>query len=266
MSRFETFDRDIRVATEGLSQEAISAELARFARAELAAVVASGEGSPSYDRFVNGREGVSEDQVEAPGPILYRFSWWAEVIATALGELVKLSPRRSGRYAGSFVVIADGQVAHPGEAIGLGSEVIITNAQPYVRKVEQGHWVSTPPKMFENAGRRVRAAYSGMLLVQTMFLRIPAGIHPLIPYILRGAQRSASRRALAEWYQVPDAVIDAWRAQGRKLGTVNMLRRAAAQNRMSSAWRAGREFLSGRKDTAAGQPLTYPALVLNMVD
>jgi hypothetical protein len=43
---------------------------------------------------------------------------------------------------------------------------------------------------------------------------------------------------------------------------VNLAALSPKQSRRSSAFRAGKTVLVSRKDTRAGQPLTYPALVL----
>ena len=224
MAKFETFDRDIKIATAGLSEEAISAALAKFARSELARVIQSGQGTAAYSRFVNGREGAAEESVKAPGPIVYVFSWWESIIRDALSALVAVSPSKSGRFVKSFIVIANGRLVADFSDIEGASEVIITNAQPYVRKIQVGAMkMSVPPRIFEQARKALLAKYTQQLVsCQVTFLNIQGGVHPLIPYILKGHQRSVS---------------------------------------VSKSGRSS----SRRKDTAAGQPLTYPALVLNMV-
>lgn len=224
MAKFETFDRDIKIATAGLSEEAISAALAKFARSELARVIQSGQGTAAYSRFVNGREGAAEESVKAPGPIVYVFSWWESIISDALSALVAVSPSKSGRFVKSFIVIANGRLVADFSDIEGASEVIITNAQPYVRKIQVGAMkMSVPPRIFEQARKALLAKYTQQLVsCQVTFLNIQGGVHPLIPYILKGHQRSVS---------------------------------------VSKSGRSS----SRRKDTAAGQPLTYPALVLNMV-
>ncbi|NTG20007.1 hypothetical protein G6L00_06065 [Agrobacterium rhizogenes] len=233
MAKFQTFDRDIKVATAGLSEEAISAALAKFARSELARVIESGQGTRTYSRFVNGREGASEESVKAPGPIVYVFSWWQSIIRDALAALIAVSPSKSGRFARSFIVIVNGRMVTDFSEIDGASEVIITNAQPYVRKIQVGAMkMSVPPRIFEQARKVLFAKYTQQLLsCQVTFLNIDGGVHPLIPYILKGHQRTAAVR----------------------------------QTTRSSAFRAGRSTLSRRKDTEAGQPITYPALVMNMV-
>ncbi len=224
MAKFETFDRDIKIATAGLSEEAISAALAKFARSELTRVIQNGQGTAAYSRFVNGREGAAEESVKAPGPIVYVFSWWESIIRDALAALVAVSPSKSGRFVKSFIVIANGRLVTDFSEIDGAAEVIITNAQPYVRKIQVGAMkMSVPPRIFEQARKALFAKYTQQLIsCQVTFLNIEGGVHPLIPYILKGNQRGV-------------AVSKSGRARGR------------------------------RKDTEAGQPLTYPALVLNMV-
>lgn len=212
MARFDTFDRQISLATADIAPDRISAELAKFARQQLAEAIQSGAATPVYDLFVNGRRGVTEESVQAPGPILYEFSWWRVVIRYALDVLAKHSPRKSGRYASSFIVIVGGKVVADFEDIPPSAEVIITNAQPYVRKVQVGAMqMSVPARMFDKAkADLVRRYGTRAFSFQAQFLDLGSGLHPLIPYRLK-------------------------RNQGR------------------------------RKDRQAGMPITYPAIVMNMV-
>ncbi|KQU79820.1 hypothetical protein ASD00_36025 [Ensifer sp. Root31] len=212
MARFDTFDKQISLATADIEPDQISAHLARFARQQLADAIQSGAATPLYDLFVNGRRGVSEETVQAPGPILYEFSWWRVVIRYALDALVKRSPRKSGRYASSFIVIVGGKIVTNFDDVPPSAEVIITNAQPYVRKVQVGAMqMSVPARMFDKAKTDLVRKYgSQSFSFQMQFLDLAGGLHPLIPYRLK-------------------------RNQGR------------------------------RKDRQAGMPITYPAIVMNMV-
>ncbi|HTM78590.1 MAG TPA: hypothetical protein VL133_13295 [Devosia sp.] len=237
MAKFETFDRDIRLATEAVSAEATSAELAAFAKSELARVIKTGEGNANYTRFVDGIEGAPEESVEAPGPILYQFSWWEEIIVAALAELEKRSPRSSGRYASSFVVLASQQVVTGFDDISGGAEVIIFNAQPYTRKVEvpNAMQMSVPPRHFDMATRALVRKFgaNGSFRFQTQFLNIASGLHPLVPYILKGQY---GRRRSAQ-------------LSAAKAGLLQH----------------GFKKLQRRQDRDVGKPITYPAIVINMV-
>lgn len=219
---FETFERDLRLATAGLQPAEINKRLAAFARSELAAVIASGEGSANYDRFVNGREGAAEETVQAPGPILYVFNWWQVIISAAQEELEKRSPRKSGRYAGSFIVISNGQLVTDYAALPGNAEVIITNFQPYVRRIE-----GRDRKVFAGAKLALARRFGNSYRVETQYLSIAAGVHPSIPYILKGAYAARRNARLANPGQFRD------------------------------------QKFPRRKDQEPGQPITYPALIIN---
>lgn len=197
MGRIEQFSRDIRLATAGMEPGEISAELARFARAELAGAIGRGEASTAYERFVNGRQGVAEEAVEAPGPIVYRFSWWDEIVTAAIEELVRHSPRRTGRFAASFVVISGGRLVADIEDVDSTDEVIVTNVQPYVRKIDTGAQ-GRHMYMFAAAasGLKRRFGGNGAFRFEVRYLNLAQGIHPLVPYRLRRSHgRRRDRRA-----------------------------------------------------------------------
>lgn len=228
--------RTVRFDSGGVGGEMAADALALFAREKLAEVIASGEGSEIYDLYVNSRPAASEYEVEVPGDIVYQFSWWDEMVFSALAELVKASPKRSGRYASSFVVLVNGQVVSPGTPIATGTEVIITNVQPYVRKIQVGAMQMTvPPEMFNRAAARLRRKHKEAgLSAQVKFLNLPAGIHPLVPYKLKG--------------------------QYARLRT-NWLAKAKAGRLEHGAKKFHR-----RKVLEAGESITYPALLLNLLN
>lgn len=236
MASFATFDRDVKLATASLDPKLINIQLADLARSELASAIQSGEGSPIYTRYVDGREGASEDSVEAPGPILYVFSWWRPIIEFALADLIKRSPRRTGRFASSFIVIANDRVVTDFDTLAADAEVIITNYQPYARKVQVGAMImSVPPAIFDSTRSAVVKQFgSGRngFGFSVQFLSIDAGVHPLIPYRLRG--QYAAR----------------YNAQRARLGRGEAVPHSQRPRR--------------RKDLDVGQPITYPALIMNM--
>jgi hypothetical protein len=209
MPGFELFERDLRLVVADLDPAVIQRELAAYAKRSVTDVVSSGQAPAIYDRYVNGRLGAPEESVTLPGPIVYVFSNWRLAIETALTELERRVPRRSGRYAASFIATVGGSIVTDFSNIAPESEVVILNAQPYTRKMEVGA-NKTGARHFELAKGAFNRRFGGAFAASTMFLNAKSGIHPLIPYILKGNN-------------------------GR------------------------------RKDSQAGAPITYPALVLNAV-
>lgn len=194
MARVTPIERELKIATTDLDPAAIAALLARTARAELAIVIADGSGSPDYVRFVNGREGVAEEAVQVPGPILYVFSSLAEVAQYALAVCIARSPVRSGRYKDSWFVLVNGQVADPAN-LPAGAEIVITNDQPYARKIDAGHMrMSVPPGIIESARQAVMKRYGNLVFAERRLVSLAGG------YVLKGrfrrGRRAGSRRKL----------------------------------------------------------------------
>lgn len=181
MARFETFYEDVILATADLAPEAIEKELAKFARAGLAEAIASGEGSPIYEKFINGRAGAEEETVVAPGPIVYEFSWWPEIIDFALEFLRKRSPRKSGEFQNAWFVMVNGTRVSDWEDVPINAIVTITNDRPYARKIEVGHMKMSVPHGVAEAGRlAVRRQYGSIVDVRKTLMTLPGG------YILKG--------------------------------------------------------------------------------
>ncbi|RWP64917.1 MAG: hypothetical protein EOR08_08360 [Mesorhizobium sp.] len=228
MAGFQFFERDLKLATAGMEPEAINRALAAFSKQEVKRVIAEGIASPNYERYVNGVPGATEDAVKAPGPIVYEFVNWPLVINAALDELKNRSPRKSGRFASSFIVIvARRLVVTDFTKLRGDAEIIITNFQPYVRKAEVGFLGIPAQRLFYGTARVMGSRFRGLFTFESKFLNVPAGIHAVMPYRLKGD------------------------------GTI----RLAVQNRRSSAFRSGRDTLKSK----AGQQLTYPSIIINPV-
>ncbi|WP_287262952.1 hypothetical protein [Mesorhizobium sp.] len=229
MAGFQFFERDLKLATAGMEPEAINKALAAFAKQELKRVIGEGIASPTYERYVNGVQNAPEDAVKAPGPIVYEFVNWPLVINAALEELRKRGPRsKSGRFASSYIVIVARRIVVTDfTKLRSDAEIIITNAQPYVRKAEVGYLGIPEQRLFHGTARVMGSRFRGAFTFESKFLTVPSGIHAGMPYILKGD------------------------------GTIRM----AAQNRQSSAFRAGRDTLKSK----AGHALTYPSIIINPV-
>lgn len=195
---FEFFERDLKIATAGMDDDAINRAVAAFARQEVARVIAEGIASPDYQRFVNGVPDVPEEAYRAPGAILYEFLNWRLVIEAAIDELEKRSPRKTGLFASSFIVIAGGRtIVTDYSKIRPDAEIIITNTQPTVRKAEVGRLGIPEQRLFKGTARILQGRFGQAFTFEAKFLNVPAGIHPSMPYRLkgRGSRDRVSRRS-----------------------------------------------------------------------
>lgn len=216
---------------------------------------------PGITTVVDGRRGASEDSVKPYGVIRYEFSYFREIAAWALEQASALSPVDSGRYKNSWFVLADGERCEPQDIPDGAARVAITNDQPYHRKIHVGamRGLSVPPMIVERLRAAVRRRYGNFVAGEVRFILLEGG------YVLKGRQRTASIKELATWHGVPEPVIKGWLARGDKLGTIDLTKRTATGvDRRSAAFREGRQYLTSRSDTKAGQPMTYPALELTL--
>ncbi|MHC2251031.1 hypothetical protein [Bradyrhizobium embrapense] len=188
MARISTFARDLQLATAGIAPENIARELAAFARSELSKAIQEGVGSERYDKYVNGRPEADEDTVEPPGPILYVFRWWQEIIELALQAAVDRSPEKSGDYKKSWFIMTPGGVVANFDTISINSTVILTNNRPYSRKIDVGHMrMSVPPGIIEDVRKMVMARFGNFVTAKRTMITLPGG------YILKGKFRRGYR-------------------------------------------------------------------------
>ncbi|HYF88977.1 hypothetical protein [Azospirillum sp.] len=224
------FERVINVAVARLKPPEAQKRHAEIARKGLVEHLAQSKTPPQVVTFVDGRKGASEDSVKFGGVIRYEFHRLAEVAAFALRRAQELSPVDSGAYKDAWFVMAGGKQV-PAEGVPNTGEIVVTNDKPYHRKLEMtvnaNHW---------RTGKAMARLPAGIVerLRQEVFRQFP-GVYASVDFItLQGGYVLKGRSQL----------------------------RLAKQNRQSSAYRAGRKHLATRKDTAAGQQMTYPALIL----
>jgi len=194
------FEKHLRLVTADLEPASISRELAAFARKSVSEVIASGEASPNYDKFVDGRLGAEEETVRPDGVVLYDFLYWQNIIEYALQYLVQRSPRgKSGKFSRSWHVLANGAPVSNWRNIDLGAVVHVVNAQPYSRKIETGFMATSGFRATEDARRAVMSIFGNLVTTRAVFIELPSGPSPA-PYTLRGrfkrGAREFSRRKL----------------------------------------------------------------------
>lgn len=207
-NNMEMFERELKLATADLEPAEINRALAAFAKQELRAVIASGQASTNYERYVNNVQGAREESVVAPGPIRYEFVNWPTVIREALDELRKRVPRKSGRYANGFLVLVGGRPVVEYKTIPAMAEVVIMNVRPYTRKMEVG--ANGPGRRhFERAKNALARRYRDVFSFDLRFLNTANGIHPGVPYILKRSAGNRKDRQAGMPITYPSIIINA---------------------------------------------------------
>jgi hypothetical protein len=106
-----------------------------------------------FRRFVDGRQGASEETVKGNGVIFYQYPRIEVVAQYALEMLIKYSPVLSGAYRNAHTIYA-----------GDG-EIVITNPLPYSRKIEIGHMKMRVPgssQVYEQAVSATNRRYGNI--------------------------------------------------------------------------------------------------------
>jgi hypothetical protein len=191
MPRPQAFARELKVATAGLEPQAIATLLAKSARAILAESQAARQFPQNYVKSVNGKIGAREESVVPPGPIVYTAVWWSEIVTYGLAFAEERSPVRSGRFKSSWFAMSNGTQVLDYESIPITAEVIITNDQPYSRKIEVGHQrVNVPPGVVLDLVSALRRKFGELVIVQRRFINLQGA------YRLKteGSRRSQIRR------------------------------------------------------------------------
>ncbi len=142
-TRVEPIDRDIQLMiANDLSPAAQSHAFAEYARG----AISEGDETnrrilgriPPRKTFVDGAESSALSSVRSNGVIVAEWELVADVLFFIAQELRKVSPFRSGRYAASHTLFADGTEIPIGNTIPLANEYVFLSDVVYAVKIEGG--------------------------------------------------------------------------------------------------------------------------------
>lgn len=189
-----------------LSPAARAAQLAAVAKQGVADLIASGQASPRFQRFVDGRADAPEESVDGRhGVILYQFSSVADATAAALDFLRARAPARSGDYRNSFYVAVDGRFIPARmfrmDSVPPSAEIVIGNTEPYSRKVDvqlvgsKPLRFSVPPGLFDDAARDLRRRFGNTVTVKRVYSMNFPGQYRLRQTTHRAGSHRVARKA-----------------------------------------------------------------------
>lgn len=185
MARLQSISEQFRIARQETA-EATHQVLVAVAKREHARVMATDPRPATFRRYVDGREGVAEEEVSAFGVILYEYPRLDVVVAYALAALRERSPvgpPEMGHYRDGHQLFIAGSPAAGMSAWRPGEEVMITNLRPYARKIELGSMTMTVPgtdHVYEQARQATRAIYGGVATVLFQFRDVAGGRFPAL--------------------------------------------------------------------------------------
>lgn len=179
-TRVEAVDRDIDVILrEDLSPQARSQALAKFADETIADAsrqnrqILGREASKTI--YVDGRQGAPLGSVRPDGEIIAEFDLFTDTLAWIGDQLERHSPRRSGRYAKSHDLFADGTLVEIGRQVPLAEEYVFINTLPYARKIEMGQSSQAPDGVYQAVATLARRRFGNIARVAFSYRTALAG-------------------------------------------------------------------------------------------
>ncbi|KNY21653.1 hypothetical protein [Methylobacterium sp. ARG-1] len=104
---------------------------------------------PGHDTVVDGRAHASLDRLNPDrGEVVFRFARVTEALAWIYDQIVTHSPRLTGRFAASHILLADGQRVDPKNPPAAARYVFMSLA-PYAKKIEEGQSSSAPTGVYQ---------------------------------------------------------------------------------------------------------------------
>lgn len=177
MARVANVSELVRVLKQG---DAVATKefIVATAKREHARVMADEPAPSSFVRFVDGQLGAREEQVRPDGRIVYQYSRIEEVVEFALATLRQISPVLTGRYKDAHEVFLNGKPVADVKEYRAGDDLMITNLQPYARKIEVGKMVmrvAGTSKVYQQARRLIMNRYGNSASIEFTYRANIAG-------------------------------------------------------------------------------------------
>lgn len=154
-ARIQTVGKDISVLVDdALSPKAQSKAIADFAREKLREAQQQNRRAlgrvPEHDTFVDGRPEAPLEAVKPGGVIVFEFELVTDLLAWIADQLEKHSPRRTGAFAASHTLFADGVEVDPRKPPSADEYVFLSSdSAGKARALEQGHSRQAPNGVYE---------------------------------------------------------------------------------------------------------------------
>lgn len=214
-ARVDSIERDITaIINRDLSAEAQSLAFASFAREQLAAAQAQNKQAlgvvPPHETYVDGRSTEALEAVRPDGSIVFEFSLIGDALAFIGKALVEASPVKTGKFAASFLVLADGVVVPAGSSFPPAKSYTFVNTQPYARKIERGFSSQSPDGVFGVVAALADRRFGNIVDIRWGYTVLQAGAIDEWAGSARGvswARRHRRKRDASEWLRKQPAIF-----------------------------------------------------------
>jgi len=170
-TRVDAIDLELRaIADEELSPEAQSAQVAAFAREQLAEAQEVNRQAlgrvPDHVTIVDGRRDAPINAVKPDGVIVFAFELLDDLFSWIAEQLVRHAPVLTGAYRESFVFLADGVPVPAGAIAPAAEEYVFLSPLPYARKIERGLSAQAPDGVFQVVADLAKRRFGNMAHVR----------------------------------------------------------------------------------------------------
>jgi hypothetical protein len=177
--QFKALDRIQTLTMKSLNGPEAKAQFIAFARRNLSDTIFAGEASTKFTRIVNQQRDADEQSTIMPNPIIYEFDYLRDVALYALKYLEArypiTGPSEQGHYKDSHFAMQGGRLVEP-SMIKPGIEVVITNDQPYSRKIQLGSkGFQVGSGIYSQAAQVTRRTWGQLVQVEMTYITLSGG-------------------------------------------------------------------------------------------
>ena len=185
------FERVIKLNLDRFSPEAARQKHIEIAKAALERFLGGETSRPGIEYIVDGHPAANEDAVQPFGVITYRIQRLRKACALALAQAQLLSPvghdppdPHPGLYKKSWFFLVNGRETALADVPENADQVILTNDQPYSRKINvgfKGFERYVPPGICEKVRLLVRKEYGKIIDVRVDYITLAGGYRLVRP-------------------------------------------------------------------------------------
>ncbi len=171
-----------------------------IAKETISRFISRQQDKPSYVIETDGHRASSEDSVRPYGVIVYLIQRLSQAGSYAIKTAREMSPVESGRYRKSWFLLVDGVEVSENNIPENARELILTNDQPYSRKIERrgARLQGVPPGIVERVRQAVLRQYKNSVDIDIRYITLATGYKLKKPLRRRGrAEHELTYPALA---------------------------------------------------------------------
>jgi hypothetical protein len=128
--------------------------------------------TPEHTTTVDGRKEAALESVKPDGMIVFEFQIITDALVWIAEQLKTHSPRRTGAFAASHILLADGKEVDP-KIAPSAQEYVFMSMLPYAGPLERGHSKQAPNGIYEVVAALADRRFHNQARVQFTYRMMP---------------------------------------------------------------------------------------------